>query len=154
MVPCQRVWCFWSFEGKLCLRLQEASSPRTLLDWLILENEDIFFFGMAGKHTPCDKVPYTTRQESFLTVSNCSPVMGLFCQETGLSQGLYMNSTTHTQKSHACIHVRWDVNSRSRSLMSLDTAVLLSEITAMCTVCTHCLLVWSALFHKLCIYFL
>jgi len=56
MVTCQRVRCFWSFEGKPCLRLQEASSPRTLLDSLVLENENVLFFGIAGDSTPCDKV--------------------------------------------------------------------------------------------------
>jgi len=56
---------------------------------------------MAGKHTPCDKVTYTTRHESFLTVSKCSPVMGHFWQETGLSQGLYMNRQhRHKNRTH------------------------------------------------------
>ena len=48
MVPWRRMWCFRSFERKLCFRLQEASSPMTLLDWLILENESILFFVHTG----------------------------------------------------------------------------------------------------------
>jgi len=64
-----------------------------------------------------------------------------------------MNGTTQTQNSHARTHVRWDLNSRSHFSMSEDTAGLLSEVTAVCTVCTHCLVVWDELFRKLCSYF-